>query len=412
MRPQALPDVLYLWWLTNPTQPQWVGTLRSVRKAQQQVAGVSLLYSPHWLQHGMALSEDLPLRDVEFMPQQTDSAAGAVDDARPDRWGERVIRFLINPQRLSTLDHLYFAGDNRFGALGVSLSSDSYQPFQHGSLAQLADVQQLHTLIRQIESGETPPAHLARLVSPGATLGGAKPKALLNLEGAQWVLKFAEANDVVDTGLVEHACMLLAAKVGITVCDTRPLSYQSGAKTQHALAVKRFDRAGEQRLHAISANVALPAAGLALGYPEMALWLRRWGQASAIQQNAQQVFKRMVFNILMDNTDDHEKNHAFVWQDHAWHLAPAFDVLPTNLGLVYQSIRVGQEGAAANLSNALSDHRAFGVGLNEAKQWMQEVQVVTQHWARHFKQQGVSASDIDRLAQFIDLKAGSSKIPP
>jgi hypothetical protein len=109
-----------------------------------------------------------------------------------------VIRFLINPQRLSTLDHLYFAGDNRFGALGVSLSSDSYQPFQHGSLAQLADVQQLHTLIRQIESGETPPAHLARLVSPGATLGGAKPKALLNLEGAQWVVKFAEANDVVD----------------------------------------------------------------------------------------------------------------------------------------------------------------------------------------------------------------------
>ena len=76
MRPQALPDVLYLWWLTNPPQPQWVGTLRSVRKAQQQVAGVSLRYSPHWLQHGMALSEDLPLRDVEFMPQQTDSAAG------------------------------------------------------------------------------------------------------------------------------------------------------------------------------------------------------------------------------------------------------------------------------------------------------------------------------------------------
>ena len=411
MRPAALSDILHLWWLANPAQPQWVGTLRSVRKAQQQVAGVSLRYSPLWLKHGMALSEDLPLRDVEFLPQLPDSAVGAVDDARPDRWGERVIRFLINPQRLSTLDHLYFAGDDRFGALGVSLSSDSYQAFQHGSLAQLADVQQLHELIRQIEAGVTPPAHLARLVSPGATLGGAKPKALLTMDGASWVLKFSEAHDTLDAGLVEHACMLLAAKAGITVCETKPLSYALGNQRQHALAVKRFDRAGLQRLHAVSAHVALPAAGMEHGYPEMALWLRRHGEASAIAQNAKEVFKRMVFNILMDNTDDHEKNHAFVWRAGAWHLAPAFDVLPTNLGLAYQSMRVGQEGAAATLSNALSDHRAFGVNLQEAKQWVTEVQAVTQDWAQHFAQHGVRDADIQRLAQFIDLKARLLKTP-
>ena len=411
MRPAALPDILHLWWLANPTQPQWVGTLRSVRKAQQQVAGVSLRYSPHWLQHGMALSEDLPLRDVEFLPQLPDSAVGAVDDARPDRWGERVIRFLINPQRLSTLDHLYFAGDDRFGALGVSLSSDSYQPFQHGSMAQLADVQQLHELIRQIEAGVTPPAHLARLVSPGATLGGAKPKALMTMDGAPWVLKFSEAHDTLDAGLVEHACMLLAAKAGITVCETKPLPYALGSQRQHALAVKRFDRAGPQRWHAVSAHVALPAAGMPHGYPEMALWLRRHGEASAIAQNAKEVFKRMVFNILMDNTDDHEKNHAFVWRAGAWHLAPAFDVLPTNLGLAYQSMRVGQEGADATLSNALSDHRAFGVNLQEAKQWVTQVQDVTQDWAKHFAKQSVRDADIQRLAQFIDLKARLLKTP-
>ena len=90
---------------------------------------------------------------------------------------------------------------------------------------------------------------------------------------------------------------------------------------------------------------------------------------------------------------------------------PAFDVLPTNLGLAYQSMRVGQEGADATLSNALSDHRAFGVNLQEAKQWVTQVQDVTQDWAKHFAKQSVRDADIQRLAQFIDLKARLLKTP-
>ena len=411
MRPEALDDKLYLWWLTDPQHPRCIGTLRLVRKAQTQSAGVALRYGSDWLQTGFALSEDLPLRDLEFLPTVPDQAVGAVDDARPDRWGERVIRYLINPQRLSTLDFLFFAGDQRFGALGVSLSQQAYVPYAHGALPVLADVQAIHDLVRQVEAGGQVPQHLARLVSPGATLGGAKPKALLQMDGAEWVLKFADANDHLDMGLVEHACMRLAALAGIEVCETQPLVYQAKQQRRHALAIKRFDRHNEQRLHAVSAHVALRAAALDYGYPEMALLLRRLGVASDIKTNVEQLFKRMVFNILMDNTDDHEKNHAFVWRAGAWHLAPAFDVLPTNLGLAYQSMRVGQEGADATLSNALSDHRAFGVNLQEAKHWVSEVQAVTQHWARHFAQHGVRDADIQRLAQFIDLKARLLKTP-
>jgi len=129
----ALPDMLFLWWLGQPSAPRLVGTLRWVRRAQQQQAGVSLRYSAQWLATGFALSEDLPLRDVEYMPTEPDAAAGAVDDARPDRWGERVIRLLIKPQRLSTLDYLYFASDDRFGCLGVSTLETVYAPYQHGS---------------------------------------------------------------------------------------------------------------------------------------------------------------------------------------------------------------------------------------------------------------------------------------
>jgi len=95
--------------------------------------GVSLRYGKDWLAHGFALSEDLPRIDTEFLPpgrQAADAprAVGAVDDARPDRWGEMVIRFVDKPQRLSLMEYLYYAGDDRFGALGVSTSSSNYVP--------------------------------------------------------------------------------------------------------------------------------------------------------------------------------------------------------------------------------------------------------------------------------------------
>ena len=302
---------------------------------------------------------------------------------------------------LSTLDFLFFAGDQRFGALGVSLSQQAYMPYAHGALPVLEDVQAMHDLVRQVEAGGQVPQHLVRLVSPGATLGGAKPKALLDMDGAQWVLKFADANDPLDMGLVEHACMGLARLAGMDVCETRPLAYQAGQHRRHALAIKRFDRNKSQRLHALSAHVALRAAGLDYGYPEMALLLRRLGVASDIKTNAIELFKRMVFNIWMDNTDDHEKNHAFLWHQQALVLTPAFDVLPTHQGLGYQSIRVGKEGSVSTLTNALSDHLSFGLHLQEAKALVDQVKAVTSQWQEYFAQAGVSAADIESLSQTI-----------
>jgi serine/threonine-protein kinase HipA len=401
----ALPDILFLWWLGQPTAPRLVGTLRWVRRAQQQQAGVSLRYSAEWLATGFALSEDLPLRDAEFMPAEADAAAGAVDDARPDRWGERVIRLLIKPQRLSTLDYLYFAGDDRFGGLGVSTSDAVYAPHQHGTLPQFADVQQVHDLVRRVEAGEMLAEPLRHWVAPGATLGGAKPKALLAMDGAQWVLKFAEAGEVCDSGLVEHACMTLALQAGIDVCETRPIAYQQGSNIRHAVAVRRFDRLADQRLHAVSANVALRAEGVDYGYPELALLLRRRGEAAHIRGNGEQVFRRMVFNIVMDNTDDHEKNHALLRVNNvnnSYSLAPAFDVLPAAQALGYQSMRVGQLGAVSTLDNAMSEHQSFGMTLVRAKEVMADVVTVAHAWQAHFAQMGVSAPDVAVLAQAID----------
>src|SRR6185436_7160188 len=286
VEPYTARDDLYLWLLSEPSAPVLIGTLTLLRATR----GVSLRYAPEWLTRGFALSEDLPLVAEEFLPREKDTAAGAVDDARPDRWGERVIRLIDKPPRLSLLEFLYFAGDDRFGALGVSSSQDSYLPRRTGSLPRLTDISAIHELVRRVLANEPIPTAQKRLIAPGVTMGGARPKALLDIEGEQWVVKFSD-HEPTDTPLVEHATMTLARKAHIRTAETRAIRLVDG----HAVAVKRFDRSRGRRLHAISANVALKAAGEALGYPELAQILRRRGVTANDANIAQmrELFRRM-----------------------------------------------------------------------------------------------------------------------
>ncbi len=391
-------DHLYLWWLADPVAPRLIGTLTLVKSLR----GISLRYAPAWLAQGFALSEDLPLRDIEFLPER-DGIVGAVDDARPDRWGERVIRFLDRPARLSLLEYLFFAGDERFGALGVSISENAYQPRWHGPLPSLGDVGALHELVRRVLNGEPVPAEQKRLLAPG-TLGGARPKALLEIDGRQWVLKFGEG-DPFDAPLVEHASMTLAARAGIEVAATRAVPLAQG----HAVAVQRFDRDGGRRLHALSAHAALRAAGEKdMGYPELALLLRRRAAVKDGLHLAQmrELFRRMVFNILIDNTDDHEKNHALLVDATGYYrLAPAFDVLPAAQALGYQQMRVGLQANDATLDNALSEARLFGLKRDQALAEVRRVITAMAGWKAHFAACGVSAGDIELLAAAIDRPA-------
>ena len=390
-------DTLHAWWLGDPARPVLVGELNMVRATR----GVSLRYAASWLKSGFALSEDLPLREGETFPAAMDTAAGAVDDARPDRWGERVIRFLDKPTRLSLMEYLLFAGDERFGALGISVSKAEYLPRRLGPLPQLADVGQIDVQIKKLLAGEPVAPELHRLLAPGVTMGGARPKALLNIDGAAWVLKFAEPGEPVDMPLVEHAAMTLAARAQIHVAATQPIALAQG----HAVAVKRFDRAGGRRLHALSANVVLRAAGEQHGYPELAQVLRRRGVAEGGQGRAQmhELFRRMVFNILIDNTDDHEKNHVLLMTDRSeYALSPAFDVLPAGHALGYQQMRVGADMADATLANALSEHSQFGLQRAEAEANVRQVVAVVAQWKGHFAAAGVRAAEIESLAQQID----------
>ena len=394
-------DELFLWWLGHPRSPVLIGTLHLLRETQ----GVSLRYCPQWLGSGFALSEDLPLTDTEHRPVERNTAAGAIDDARPDRWGERIIRFISKPPRLSLLEYLFFAGDERFGALGVSLSAEAYLPHRTGPLPTLRDVEEMQELVSRVIANQPVAEDKRRLIAPGTTLGGARPKALIAIEGAQWVVKFSEKDDATDTPLIEHACMTLAGLARIRVARTQAIQLSK----RHALAVLRFDRAGTAaepiRVHAHTADVALRAEGNVMGYPELAQLLRRRGSAEGgvAREQMRELFRRMVFNILMDNTDDHEKNHVLLVDDAQYfHLAPAFDVLPTGQALGYQQMRVGRASADSTVDNALSEAVLFGMTRTEAVMEAAFVAAVCAKWKEHFSEKGVTKPDIEYLGQYVD----------
>jgi serine/threonine-protein kinase HipA len=387
-------DRMALWMLTTPDRPQLVGEISLALNGQ----GVGLRYGEHWLATGFALSEDLPLIPELFVPTRKQEAVGALEDARPDRWGERVIRKFERASRMSLIEFLLFAGADRHGALGVSTTQEAYVPWSSSPMPSLGDLPAMDEVVRKVIANEPVADIEQRLLRPGVSLGGARPKSLIEIDGDAWLVKFGEGEDE-DTPLIEHATMTLAARCGIDVAATMALP----VRAKHAVAVRRFDRAGARRIHAMSAYVALRAVGEGYGYPQLAQQMRRLCPVDDIARQQAQLYRRMVFNILVDNTDDHEKNHALLRRpDGSWTLSPAFDVVPALSGLGYQAMSVGRDDTTSTLDNALSNVAAFGLKLPAARAIVREVVGVVNTWRQHFEANSVRAADIDALAQYLD----------
>lgn len=396
-------DQPYVWALVNPMSPMLVGEL-GLSSLVPDCA--TFTYDAQW--RYFPLSEDLPLLHGQaFTAGERASAPGALDDARPDRWGERIIRHIDRPARLSILEMLLFAGDDRFGALGISTSDNAYIPRRLGPYPLLSDLIALSAAVDDVQSQAPVSADMLRLIQPGVTLGGARPKALLHTASGPCVVKFAELDDAVDTPLVEHATMTLAAQAGIDVAVTGvlPIPPRHG-KARHALTIQRFDRQGPYRLHCLSAKTALRAARLPESYSALATVLLRLGHPDRQVAQREELFKRMVFNILMDNTDDHERNHSLRLAFDGYHeLTPAYDVVPTLLNLGYQAMVVGSAGAQSSLDNALTELSEFGIKKPRAVELIRQVAVAVDGWEVHFTRQGVCAADIELLRASIDRAA-------
>ncbi len=402
---QKSPERLYAWMLLDPQHPQRIGEI-----IRQTNGDVGLQYDQTWLNTGFALSDDMPLGTQTFTPVHRNGrlpgAPGALDDARPDRWGEKVIRYLYKPGA-TVFDNLYFAGDERFGAIGVCPSSSVYTPFLQRTLPRLEDAADLNTAVQIIESGEGElQAQQRALIGAGGSLGGAKPKAAIAIDGEEWVLKFFNAEPF-DLPLVEHATMTLARKAGIQVAQTMPIPL--GA--EHALAVKRFDRAEGKRVHSISACTLLRAEvpdGMdpEFGYPQLARALRRAADPRTLDAQLQELFRRMVFNILVANTDDHEKNHALLCHTNGrtmkLELSPAYDVVPTGSGALAHQFMVSETSREPSLAEAMSGVESFNLTAAEAAQDVAKVIEVVNGWKAHFVAAGVTKSDIGEVAALVD----------
>jgi serine/threonine-protein kinase HipA len=391
-------NTLSVWYLGNPTAPRKVGTafLSPSRK-------IAFKYEPAWIEDGFDLSPDMQ-RNVGKRPNAKDilapqgwDAPGAVDDAMPDRWGQSVIRIVDNPPRLTPLDFLYLAGDRRFGALGFSTDRDAYIPYSLPPLPKRDSLAEAASLIDRILSRQSVDERERILLSSSKTMGGARPKMLVEIDGHEWIAKFPKG-DVVDLPLVEHATMRLAQAAGIRSAETDAIDIGVG----HILLVKRFDREGSRRVHALSARSMLSKM-LRPSYATMAETLRAKCPASEMEGRRREVFARFAFNVLMDNTDDHDRNHAFIMLGNgAWDLSKAYDLLPQMHGAGGRGMPVGRRRGANHFLAAVENHPEFGMSRDEAVDAWLRVAGVVSRWKEFFSGQGVSGTDIEYLAGFID----------
>jgi serine/threonine-protein kinase HipA len=389
-------DDLYVWiYPPHALTPVLCGTIRLIGGRRCLFS-----YAPGWLndRHAFELSPDLPLRPGAFEPEHGQDIHPIFDDAGPDRWGQRVIDTAFRPRRRSPIDYLALAGEDRIGALGFSWSADRYDvPAEQ--VFHTADLEALAEAAHAIEVHEPIDERLRRLLQPGRSVGGARPKAIVQENGRFWIAKFPAEGDEADVSAIEHASLRLAQACGIEVPESRLMRLRG----KSILLVERFDRmASGARHHLASARTMLIAEGIDIGsaaYADLAEIARRYSPEP--KADSRQLFQRMLFNIAMENTDDHEKNHAFLNRGGKGKLSPAYDLQPQLQGIGYQQLIVGTQAHEPSVANALSEAGRFMLTQSEASAEAERLLDVLSQWPDRFRNDGVSERDVEMCQRFV-----------
>lgn len=369
-------------------------------------------YGRRYVARSRAIAVDpvsLPLeRDddgIERVPVNGLPMFGAIRDATPDAWGRRVIesRLEAPPNGLPESAYLDHAGANRVGALDVRAGVDSLP--SPGLLPGIVDLDHLVEAAGRVEEGEPVPAHLDLLFASSPPLGGARPKALVTDGGKEWIAKFPARGDRIDVPAVERATLELARAAGLRVPATRLVALADGRRV---MLIERFDRDAEKPGHRCHVASALTMLGKHESessdshYWEIADALSKFGVGGCIAADREELYGRMVFNILVSNNDDHLRNHAFVHDGDAagWRLSPLYDVVP-NAQLARERnlhLSVGPLGRAARLDNALRAGGRYGLLPPAAAAIIARVVAAVRPWRDIFENEGVSLADCDRIA--------------
>lgn len=293
-----------------------------------------------------------------------------IKDALPDAWGLRVLAHELGGRLPSEREQLLLTNEDRVGAM-VFAANREMPPspeLPHDDLAQLADA------ARRLQYDMEIPKSLRRLLLRGGSLGGARPKASFTRDNALWLAKFPAAGDPVDVQTLEAVAFALAARCGIEVpqCLTLPIG-----RGETAFLSRRFDRHGDNARgcrHFLSASALLdiPYASSAGSYVDFARVLRRLSQRP--KADLEQLYRRLLFNLLIDNSDDHLKNHGMLAVNgDRYVLSPAFDLVPQLTNLGYQMLSIDGSTQESSLELAIQSAAHFDLTADRAKAIVKEM---------------------------------------
>ncbi|MGH2643072.1 MAG: type II toxin-antitoxin system HipA family toxin [Chitinophagaceae bacterium] len=386
--------------------PERIGILTAQQVKTRKA--FSFTYDTAWMvsHKGLLLDPDImPFAGAQFPVKKENF--GIFLDAMPDTWGRTLMKRRAAQEAteeghkaivLHDLDFLLRVQDiSRMGGLRFKLQPDgTFLDDDPQPVPPWAIVRELQRASGMIESNKNTlevRKWLAILLAPGSSLGGARPKAnILDENGQLWIAKFPSANDSIDKGAWEFLTWRLAVSVGISMAECR---LQKVAGKFHTFFTKRFDREKTERIHFASAMTMTGKneAFIKENVPSY-LDIAEFIQFSCPQADEylRQLWRRMIFNIAISNTDGHLRNHGFILKDNQWHLSPAFDMNPS----------IDKSGLALNIdmdNNALDYDLAKSVGkyfrLNEKEMYkiMNEVKTKVAGWKKIAKEIGISRAE-------------------
>jgi serine/threonine-protein kinase HipA len=372
----------------------------------------------------LGIREKEQVRGKALFPPNDLTLFGGIRDAAPDAWGRRVIesRLKVPANSLPESTYLLHAGSQRVGAIDIRSSRDSSATPGFGTWDNL---EHLMEAAQRIDEGLPVPAPLEEIFAEGSALGGARPKATVrDNERMLWLVKFPSRNDSLAVPVIETATLRLAATAGLTVPPVRLVEMSS----RTAMLIRRFDRywakAGldtslpedllstapayglaEKRLAFVSGLTLLACNEMESpdrSYGDLAQAIRRYCHPSVIRENNRELFERLIFNILVNNDDDHLRNHGFIWDLRlpGWRLSPLYDVMPRASLASDRRLHlgVGPEGRAATLDNAFAGREMFTLSAEAAGESIAKIWKVVREWKVYFEEYQVAPDQIEKIA--------------
>ena len=327
---------------------------------------------------------ELPLRRGRIEPHPGLDVAGVVRDGGPDAWGQRVIMRQLtldarrhDPGDVPLLTYLLRSGSNRPGALDFQESSGDYVPRHHD-----APIEDLLKAADAVQAGDELSEHLAEALTAGSSAGGARPKATLVDGTRHLIAKFSAPTDTYPVVKAEAAAMQLARLVGLNVANTESIEVAG----RDVLLVDRFDRgpSGTRRgfVSALTMLGLHEMAGRHATYHDLADVIRR--RFVRRRATLHELFGRIVFNIIVGNTDDHARNHAAIWDGDRLELTPAYDICPQARvgGEQAQAMAITPDGGRrSQFATCLAAAKHYDLSESQAGEIIdRQIRVVTERW--------------------------------